>query len=133
MADLATRFSGKYISLTSFNRSGVGVATPVWFVAEDGRLLVQTDRESFKVKRIRRNPQVTIAPCNASGRPHGPAVSATAEILPDEELEHVRALVARKYRIDRIVILPIYWAAQRLRGRRTSGVEVALAITPAQQ
>jgi hypothetical protein len=35
------------------------VATPVWFVARDGRLLVITDENSFKAKRIRRNPAVT--------------------------------------------------------------------------
>ena len=130
MPDLEARFRGKYVNLTSFRRDGTPVATPVWFVIEDGRLLVQTDGESFKVRRIRHNPHVTVAPCSASGRARGPAVPATAEILATGELEHVRSLVGHKYRIDRIVILPIYWAAQRLRGRKTSGTEVALAITP---
>ena len=130
MPELDARFRGKYVSLTSFKRDGTGVATPVWFVIEDGRVLVQTDGESFKVRRIRRNPHVTLAPCSASGRTRAPAVSATAEILPAGELEHVRGLVGRKYRIDRIFILPIYWAVQRLRGRTTNGTEVALAITP---
>ena len=27
------RFTGKYLSLTTFKRDGTGVATPVWFVA----------------------------------------------------------------------------------------------------
>ena len=130
MPDLDARFRGKYVSLVSFKRDGTGVATPVWFVAEDGRLLVQTGADSFKVRRIRRNPHVTVAPCSASGRTRGPAVTATAEILPDGELDHVRSAVGRKYRIDRILILPIYSAVQRLRGRRTSGTEVGLAITP---
>jgi uncharacterized protein len=130
MPDVEAQFHGKYVSLTSFKRDGTGVATPVWFVAEDGRLLVQTGGESFKVRRIQRNPHVTVAPCSASGRTHGPTVSATAEILPAADLERVRSLVGRKYRIDRIVILPIYSAVQRLRGRRTSATEVALAITP---
>ncbi len=130
MSDVEERFRGKYVSLTSFKRDGTGVATPVWFVAEDGRLLVQTGGESFKVRRIRRNPHVTVAPCGASGRTSGPAVSATAEILPDADVEHVRGLVSHKYRIDRMLIMPIYWAVQRLRGRTRSGSEVALAITP---
>lgn len=130
MGDLDARFHGKYVSLTSFKRDGTGVATPVWFVIEDGRLFVQTDGESFKVRRIRHDQNVTVAPCSASGRTRAPTVSATAEILPAGELEHVRGLLARKYRIDRILILPIYWAVQRLRGRTTSGSEVALAIAP---
>ena len=64
-------FGGKYLSITSFKRDGSGVATPVWFVQEDGRLLVETDANSGKVKRIRRNPQVLVAPCRhrpAAGR-----------------------------------------------------------------
>jgi PPOX class probable F420-dependent enzyme len=60
-------FAGKYLSITSFKRDGTGVATPVWFVQEAGRLL-QTDANSYKVKRIRRNPHVTVAPCTATGR-----------------------------------------------------------------
>jgi PPOX class probable F420-dependent enzyme len=56
-----TTFPGRYLSITSFRRDGTGKATPVWFVQEDGRLLVETDAGSFKVQRIRRNPSVTNA------------------------------------------------------------------------
>ena len=52
------RFHGKYLSLTSFKRDGTGVATPVWFVADGERLLITTDAQSFKVRRIRRNPLI---------------------------------------------------------------------------
>ena len=58
---LEARFPGKYLSLTSFKRDGTGVATPVWFVVDDPRLLVKTGRDSLKVSRIRRNPAVLIA------------------------------------------------------------------------
>jgi hypothetical protein len=58
---VGARFHGKYLSLTSFKRDGTGVATPVWFVADGERLLISTDAQSFKVKRIRRNPRVTVA------------------------------------------------------------------------
>jgi hypothetical protein len=50
-----TAFPGKYLSITSFRRDGTGKATPVWFVQEDGCLLVETDAGSYKVRRIRRN------------------------------------------------------------------------------
>src|SRR5215218_1336099 len=59
-------FPGKYLSLTSFRRDGTGVATPVWFVEAGGRLLVETDASSYKVRRIRRDPRVTVAPCTAA-------------------------------------------------------------------
>lgn len=125
-------FRGKYLSLTSFRRDGSGVATPVWFVADNGHLVVETDAESYKVKRIRRDPHVRIAVCDARGRPRGEAVDAEARILPESERERVERLLARKYRIDRFTVLPLYRLVMRLRGRATRGHEhpVAIAITP---
>ena len=128
-ADLGERITGKYLSLTSYKRDGTGVATPVWFVADDGRLLVLTDADSFKAKRIRRNPEVTIAPCSASGHVRGAAITAHADLLPESELGHVEQLMARKYRTDRILILPIYRLVMRLRGHRESGRTLGLAIS----
>lgn len=34
------RIDGKYLSLTTFRRDGSPVATPLWFVEDDGRLFV---------------------------------------------------------------------------------------------
>ncbi|HEX4930774.1 MAG TPA: PPOX class F420-dependent oxidoreductase [Gaiellaceae bacterium] len=125
-------FRGKYLSLTSFRRDGSGVATPVWFVADNGHLVVETDADSYKVKRIRRDPHVRIAVCDARGRPRGEAVDAEARILPESERERVERLLAQKYRIDRFTVLPIYRLVMRLRGRATRSHEhpVAIAITP---
>jgi len=102
-----TAFPGKYLSITSFRRDGTGKATPVWFVQEGGRLLVETDAGSYKVTRIRRNPWVTIAPCTATGRLRGQPVTARAELLPDAEIGRVERLVAGKYRVDLVFIRPI--------------------------
>lgn len=126
----AARVLGKYVSLVSFKRDGTLVATPVWFVVEGDRLLVITDAHSGKVKRIRRNPEVTVATCRPDGRVTGQPVRARAQILPPEELEQAQELVARKYRLDRILILPIYNLVQRIHGRRRSGDVAVLAITP---
>lgn len=128
--ELDALFPGKYLSVTSFKRDGAGVATPVWFVVDGRRLLVMTDPQSFKAKRIRRNPEVMIAPCTASGRLRDKPVRARAELLPDSELESVERSMARKYRIDRVLILPIYRALQRLRGAPVGRDEAVLAITP---
>ena len=57
----------KYISLTTFRKTGVGVATPVWFGEEDGKLYVMTRGDMGKTKRIRNNPQVRVAPCTMRG------------------------------------------------------------------
>jgi uncharacterized protein len=124
------RFRGKYLALTSFKRDGTGVTTPVWFVVDDGQLLVLTASQSFKVKRIHRNPAVTVAACTASGRLRGEPVPAHAQLLPTSELPRVEQLLNRKYRRDRILILPIYRAVQRLRGVRGDPSDAAVAITP---
>lgn len=58
----------KYFSLRSFKKNGQPVDTPVWFAAIDSRLIVFTDGTSYKVKRIRRNPQVQIAVCDVRGK-----------------------------------------------------------------
>jgi PPOX class probable F420-dependent enzyme len=129
-SELDSRFPGKYLSVTSFKRDGGAVATPVWFVIEDGRLLIYTNPESFKAKRIRRNPSVKVAPCNATGRLRGDQIPATAEFLAEDQTAHVMQLIDRKYRVDKILKLPFYNLVQRLRGKQTDGPIVTLAITP---
>ena len=129
-AQLDAQFPGKYLSLTSFKRDGTGVATPMWFVIDNQRLIVRTDPQSFKAKRIRRNPSVMIAPCAANGRPRSDPVPGRVEVLPDSELDRAEPLMARKYRIDRVLILPIYRALRRLRGTAIGTDEITLAITP---
>ena len=106
------------------------MATPVWFVQEDGRLLVQTDATSGKVKRIRRNPQVLVGPCTATGRLLADPVPAQAELLGDAELGRVERLIAAKYRIDLLVIRPIRALQAALRRGRPRPRPVILAITP---
>ena len=123
-------FPGKYLSLTSFRRDGTGVATPVWFVEADGRLLVETDASSYKVRRIRHDPRVTIAPCTATGRLRGTPVPAWAELLSDAEICRVDQLIARKYRVDLLVIKPIRSLQAALHRRRPRGTPVVLEIAP---
>jgi PPOX class probable F420-dependent enzyme len=126
-----TTFPGKYLSITSFRRDGTGKATPVWFVQEGGRLLVETDADSYKVRRIRRNPRVTVAPCGPTGRLRGKPVTARAELLPNAEVGRVERLLARKYRIDLIFIKPIRSLQAALHPGRPRGKPVVVAITPA--
>ncbi len=100
-------FRGRYLSITSYKRDGTSVATPLWFVERDGRLLAETDAASGKVKRIRRNPAVLVAVCTASGRLRGEPRTGTAEILPESEVSAVRSLIMRKYRADMVIFRPL--------------------------
>lgn len=99
-------FAGhKYLNLETFKKSGEGVKTPVWF-AEDrqasldsnqAKLYVYTIGVSGKVKRIRNNPRVRIAPCDARGRVLGEWADARAEIVTGEEARHGMELLNKKY------------------------------------
>jgi PPOX class probable F420-dependent enzyme len=125
-----TAFPGKYLSITSYRRDGTGKATPVWFVQDGGRLLVETDAGSYKVRRIRHTPRVTVAPCGPTGRLRGTPVAARAELLPDAELRRIERLMARKYRTDLLVIKPIRAFQAALHPGRPRAKPVILAITP---
>jgi uncharacterized protein len=92
----------KYISLKTFRKNGVGVATPVWFGEDSGNLYVMTRSDMGKTKRIRNNPKVTAAPCTMRGKVTGPEFPATARILPPEEFAHGRGTISRKYWMARI-------------------------------
>ena len=96
----------KYISLTTFRKSGVGVATPVWFGEQDSKLYVMTRSDMGKAKRIRNNSRVRVAPCTIRGKVTGPEFEATARILPPEEHARARKAINRKYWLARI---PLVW------------------------
>ncbi len=101
------RFEGQqYISLKTFRKNGVGVATPVWFGEDDGKLYLMTRSDLGKTKRIRNNPRVQVAACTIRGKVTGPEFAATARILPAEEHARARQAINRKYWMARI---PLVW------------------------
>jgi PPOX class probable F420-dependent enzyme len=96
----------KYISLTTFRKSGAAVPTPVWFGEETDKLYVMTRSDMGKTKRIRNNPQVRVAPCTIRGKVTGAEFAASARILPPAEHAHARQAINRKYWAAR---LPLIW------------------------
>jgi len=92
----------KYISLGTFRKNGAKIATPVWFGEDGDKLYVMTRSDMGKTKRIRNNPQVTVAPCTIRGKATGPELAASARILPPEEQAHARQTVNRKYWLARV-------------------------------
>ncbi|MGW7413128.1 PPOX class F420-dependent oxidoreductase [Streptomyces sp. NPDC054863] len=98
--DLRSAFAQtRYVSLTTFRKDGTPVATPVWVAGDGSALYVWTNADSWKVRRIRRNGSVTVAPCDVRGRlkPNAPTVEGRATVLDEEGLREVRRLIARKY------------------------------------
>ena len=68
-ASAASLAAERYVTLTTYKRDGTPVATPVWIAARpDGALCFTTDPQSWKVKRLQRNPQVTVQACGLRGQ-----------------------------------------------------------------
>jgi uncharacterized protein len=95
----------KYASLTTFRKNGTAVPTPVWFAEDGGMIYVMTRGDSVKVKRIRNNPDVRVAPCTIRGKITGPEFAGRARILPEEEWGPARSAIQAKYWITRISAL----------------------------
>ncbi|WP_375488642.1 PPOX class F420-dependent oxidoreductase [uncultured Mycobacterium sp.] len=93
-ADIA---QSEYILLTTFTKDGRPKPTPIWAAPDGDRLLVITEEKSWKVKRIRNNPRVTLAACDLRGRPKSDAVEATAAILDKSHTAAVYHAIGKRY------------------------------------
>lgn len=77
----------QYINLASYRKNGTLVETPVWVAPLDGKLIVFTLRESYKVKRIQNNPKVRVARCDVRGNLRGEWMDGTCHLVTDKEHE----------------------------------------------
>jgi uncharacterized protein len=109
------------IQLTTFRRDGTPVGTAVHVVADVGRAYFRTWDPTGKLKRIRRNAKVLVAPCTVTGKPTGPAMPARARILEGEDARHVAKLLGRKYGFLHSWLIP---SVHRLMGWRTVHLEL---------
>jgi PPOX class probable F420-dependent enzyme len=130
-ADLGVLFPGRYLSVISFKRDGTGVATPVWFVSDGTRLFALTDAHSAKVRRIRRDPRVLVAPCRANGKLlRSEPLAGRAEVLTaTADLERVQKLLLDRYKLTYRVVMSFYRLGRRLRGQPSVADGAVLAIT----
>ncbi len=87
----------RYLSLETYRRTGQAVATPVWFVVDGGVIYVYSLADAGKVKRIRNNPRVRIAPCDVRGALKGAWLDATARIVDEREAAAAQKLLVAKY------------------------------------
>lgn len=63
--------------LVTYKRDSGAVPSPVWFALDgDDRLYVWTEVNAFKAKRVQRNPEALLAPCDGRGTPLGPPIAA---------------------------------------------------------
>lgn len=111
----------QYINIETFRKNGQGVKTPTWFAREGETLFVWTEVASGKVKRIRNNPQISLAPSKGDGTPVGEWVRAAAALDESAEaLKHLNHLIQKKYGFAFIV----FGLLGRLRGAQYTALKI---------
>ena len=127
--DMAPTFAevakAKYVLLTTFTKDGRPKPTPNWAAPDGDRLLVITEKDAWKVKRIRNTPRVTLAVCDMKGNVKSEAVDAVATILDASQTEKVYQAIGKRYGI----VGKVFNMFSKLRGgdKRTIGLELRAA------
>jgi uncharacterized protein len=126
---LETIAKSRYVSLTTFRKSGEPVSTPMWVGLDtDGTLVISTHVESWKVKRLKNDPRVELRPSTVGGvvKPDVAVVTGPAELIFDESnRDHFVAVLRRKYGLQQRLLA---WV-ESLR-KSDSVARVFLKITP---
>ena len=125
-ADLA---EAQYILLTTFTKDGRPKPTPIWAALDKergDRLLVITESDSWKVKRIRNTPRVTMATCTVRGRATSEAVEGTAALLDKSETGAVYDAIGKRYGI----VGKVFNFFSKLRGGMDNNVGLELRVAP---
>ena len=112
----------KYCVLVSYRKNGQPMPSPLWFGTADGKLYFNTSATGYKVKRIRNNPEVRVAPCTTRGKPLGPPFVGRARLVPESEVPAAERAVASNYGLGR----RLYTAL----GDRVETVYVEVTPTP---
>jgi PPOX class probable F420-dependent enzyme len=114
----------KYCLLVTYRLSGKPVPTPVWFGLGDGNLYVRSEANVAKVKRVRNDPHVRVAPCTARGKPLGPPAEGQARVLDEASAkERAETALAANYGLGRKIYEGV--------GGSLGVATVYLEITPA--
>jgi PPOX class probable F420-dependent enzyme len=87
----------RYINIETLKKNGSVVRTPIWFIIYEGIIFFRTDSKSGKVKRIRNNPHVRIAPCDIRGNIKGTWFDGNAKFADTKESSMVFSMIDKKY------------------------------------
>lgn len=126
-AGLASIADERFVSLTTFRKTGEGVPTPVWIARDGDALIVTTPDGTGKVKRLRNNDRVELRPSDRMGKvaDGAPIVAAHAEIVDsDAARASQERIFLAKYRFE----YRIFMFIERL-GKKGKKKRVSLRIT----
>jgi PPOX class probable F420-dependent enzyme len=111
------------VDLVTYRKDGRPVHTPVLSTSRGATLLIRTHDTAGKLKRLRNNPAVEVAPCDGRGRLLGPVQSATARILAPTETDACLELLHRRHGL----VGRLATAIRHLRGMGDVFLEVDLS------
>jgi PPOX class probable F420-dependent enzyme len=101
MTDALSALDGqRFVSLTTFKKDGAAVATPMWIGRDGDHLFVWTPADSWKIKRVKNDPRVVLAPCGLSGKVREGAipVDGVAEVIDEPAtVQRLAGVIRRKY------------------------------------
>ena len=80
MSDFSRFRKEEFLSLETYRKNGQTIKSPMWFAQDNDALYLWTMADTSKVKRIRNNPHVNIAPCKRMGAVTGEWMTAHATI-----------------------------------------------------
>jgi uncharacterized protein len=91
----------KYVSSTTYRKSGSAVSTPTWIVPlEGGRVGFWTSSRSGKYKRLRNSQKITMQPSDSRGRVRDgtTAVDGTVQLVTSgADFDAIQSKVRAKY------------------------------------
>jgi len=105
----------KTVLLTTFRRDGTPVATPVSIAFDGERAFFRTWHKAYKVRRLRTNPAVEVAPATLRGEPTGPPIAARTRLLDGDEARLAARALARRHRFLQALLVPLAHRVMRYR------------------
>ncbi|WP_307480396.1 PPOX class F420-dependent oxidoreductase [Microbacterium trichothecenolyticum] len=97
-----------FVSLGTYRKNGDVVAVPVWIAREGDELVVTSERNTGKVKRLRNDGRVTLRPCSRMGAVAPDAITVQARpriAAAAPEDRRADAVLHRKYGLQYRLIL----------------------------
>jgi PPOX class probable F420-dependent enzyme len=114
----------RFVSLSTFRKSGDEVATPVWIARDGDDLLVTTPDDTGKVKRLRNSPRVRLSPSSRMGKVADDAARVDAVATIEPETPRLTRIFSKKYGFEYRLFM---WIERR--GNRAQKPRVILRIT----
>lgn len=112
--------------LTTYKRDGTPVATALSVAVAGPHAYARSFEKAWKIRRIRNNPDVELAPSTAFGKPTGTGVYMRARRLRGAEARQAARVLGRKYPMLHRVVVPSMHRLLRAKTGRT----VHFALSP---